>query len=201
MNVRFRFALSTLCVVFLGLLAPSVARASNIVTNGDFSSGGTGWTHSGWDFGSNYAGSPCIGPTCITGGTTDGAYLYQDLITVVGDSYTLSFEYNPGPGTGTELVADFGSSPAAESSPAADLVNVANSYVTYSIPGLVAISTTTELIFLGRQDPNIDYLTNVDVEDNGPAGPSTATPEPSSLLLLSTGLAALGGFVRRKLRA
>ena len=209
MNVRFRFVLSTLCVVFLGLLAPSVARA-NIVTNGNFALATSGnvdpnWTSSGWAFGvygdydrtTNYATTGCVGPACITGGTVSGAYLYQNLTTIPGDSYTLSFDFNPMDGVPNELQVLFGSTVAD------DLVDTASTddYVTYTISGLLAMSAGTELTFLGRQDPGVDRLTGVDVEDNGPAGPSTATPEPSSLLLLGTGLAALGGFVRRKLRA
>jgi hypothetical protein len=62
--------------------------------------------------------------------------------------------------------------------------------------GLVATAPTTDLEFLGRQDPGYDILTNVTVAD---PGPPSATPEPGALVLVGTGLLSLAGVVRRKL--
>jgi PEP-CTERM motif len=206
MNVRFQFALLTLSVVFMGLLAPSAARATNIVTDGSFAGATSAtvdpnWTSSAWEFGyfgpfdgnTDYATTGCVGSGCISGGVTSGAYLFQNLTTIPGDSYTLSFEFTPDAGAPNELEVLFGSAVAF------DLVNTPDTdYVLYANTGLVATAASTQLTFLGRQDPAYDRLTGVDVEDNGSGN---VTPEPSSLYLLGTGLAGLAGMLRRKLRA
>jgi hypothetical protein len=184
----------------LGLVAPSALRA-NEITNGNFAAGGLGWSTTQtdgnypWGFGYNgsyyYASTGCIGQPCITGPVGNEADLFQDITTVAGDSYTLSFSYLSEEPT-NELEALFGSTVAL------DLPNLdTTSLVNYTVSGLVATSTTTEVDFLGRQDPSFDELTNVDVENNGPA---TVTPEPSSMLLFGTFLAGAFGAVRRKLR-
>jgi len=115
------------------------------------------------------------------------AYLYQDLTTVAGDTYTLSFEF-AGDGNAMELQAWFGGTLAE------DLVNIGDTGLEeYVIPDLVATSTTTELEFLGRQDPGYDELTDVSVTTG-----SSVTPEPGTLGLLGTGVLGLLGFARRK---
>lgn len=190
------------CALALAYLSPTLAHA-NLVNNGDFSSGSTDWTYNSssdhpWSFGSNgsyhYASTGCVGAQCITGSTSQQAYLYQDLSTNVGDSYTLSFAFSPNNGTPNELVSLFGNTTAD------DLVNTANTgsmLVTYTISGLVATSTTTELEFLGRQDPGYDLLTYVSVTDNGSGVPSP-TPEPGTMMMVGTGLFSLAGVARRR---
>lgn len=196
-----------LCAVFLALLAPSALRASNIVSNGNFSSGNADWTVNTsssypWGFGNqgsydgntNYADTGCAGAACITGTAAQQASLSQDLATVAGDSYTLAFEFTPnGPTSSSyELEALFGSTVAY------DKFGISNTgdYVTYTISGLVATSTSTDLEFLGRQDYGYNRLTDVSVTDDGAA---SITPEPSSLWLLGSGLVALAGMVHRKI--
>ncbi len=157
-------------------------------------------TNNPWEIrenGSNYfASTGCVGVECIEGNSTQEAWLSQVLTTVVGETYTLTFDYSqiyPGDGSGgtpNELVVDFGSDQVA------DLVNLTNTnIITYSYT-VTATTTATELQFLGRQDPSYDYLDNVSVT---PA--STVTPEPESLALFGTGIFALLGVARRKLQA
>jgi hypothetical protein len=69
----------------------------------------------------------------------------------------------------------------------------------YTVLGLTASSTTTRLMFLGRQDPSFDGLDDVDVELAGTAAP-TGAPEPITLSIFGAGLAgAVAMYRRRKL--
>jgi hypothetical protein len=186
-----------LFVFAFACVAPALAHAQ-IVTNGNFFDGSAGWTSNPsssypWTFdgagtSNSYASTGCVGEQCITGTMAEQAYLFQDLTTVTGDTYTLSFEF-AGDGDPMELQAWFGGTLAE------DLLNIPDTTLTeYVVTDLVATSTTTELEFLGRQDPGFDELTDVSVTDN-----STVTPEPGTLGLLGTGVLGLIGVARRKL--
>jgi hypothetical protein len=198
--------LLTLALLFAAL----PAAAGNIVVNGDFSGGpylgsGAGWTdnlnvynYGIWGF--VYLGdhgdpnisdavTSCAGQSCITGSGNSLGSLSQLLPTIAGDSYTLSFLYSPGSGSPNELQALFGGTVVV------DLSNLANnSFVAYTISGLVATSSSTTLEFLGRGDDGGIALTEVNVTDDGPV-----VPEPSSLCLLAAGLIGFATFFRREL--
>jgi hypothetical protein len=184
------------------MLPPICAHADELVTNGNFVTG-AGWTtnpdaNHPWNFdtgtsvpstGPDYAQTGCVGPQCITGTPDQQASLFQDLTTVVGDTYTLTFEFGS-PGNPMELEVLFGSTVAD------DLVNIGNTALTsYTVTGLVATSTVTELEFLGRQDPGYDALTDVSVVTSGV---SSVTPEPDSLVLLGTGVLGMCSVVRKR---
>lgn len=180
---RILFALAVV------LIAPNL-NASNIVANGDFSSGSANWTSTQWGFGSGAADTGCVGTHCITG--PNPAYLYQNLSTKVGDTYTLSFEAEV-PLAGSELQALFGGTNVE------DLINInTSSYVEYTITGLVASSSTTELEFLGRDDIGYVDVTDVSVVDTSSV---SAAPEPGTMCMVGTGLLSLFGVARRKLRS
>src|ERR1039458_6964090 len=158
--------------VLLGLLPGNAKAAStsicdgiagNIVSNCGFETGDfTDWTQAGWgvsasggpsgkvsNSGSYYAYTGCVGSDCIS---VPNAYLYQDLTTVALDNYTFSF-YFSSEGAPMELQALFGGGTPF------DLVNLpaADGYTYYSTT-VTATSTTTQLEFLGRQDPGFNAL-------------------------------------------
>lgn len=178
--------------------AAPLAHAANIVTNGDFSTGDlTGWTSNSsiafpWVSTGSWAMTGCIGTNCISGTPSEQSFLEQNLATVAGDSYTLSFDYASG-GSPSELKTLFNGVSVS------DLIdtNTNASFVNISFPGLVATSSNTLLEFLGRNDPSFVAITNVSVVDNGPTG-NSPIPEPGTLALVGSGLMGLAGAARRR---
>lgn len=175
----------------------ATASAANLVVNGDFQTGTfSGWTvnettNHPWFVASganDYASDGCIGSPCIAGPMTGESYLYQDLATVTGATYTLTFDYFSAEGTPNELAVYFGGVLVD------DLVNLnTTSPVTYTLTGLVAPGGSTRLEFLGRQDPTYDYLDNISV-----TGATGVTPEPATFVLVGSSMLGLAGAVRRR---
>jgi hypothetical protein len=204
---------------FLVLAAAAFGGSINIVQNGGFETGDfTGWTinqlseetwrisgdpHTGtWG-----ASTGCVGPDCITGEPTSQNSLSQMLSTNAGDSYALSFFYDPGrveTGSGiSELLVQWGGTTVADLLIDGTILLVrsdistitpAPGYNIYTVSGLMATSTSTQLTFLGRQDPSFSLLDDIVVTDNSAA----AAPEPSSYALAAGGLLVLAiAAVRR----
>jgi hypothetical protein len=166
--------------------------AGNIVVNPGFELGLANWTldnnstpwfidtnpHSGtFDIASQCAGAICVDPV-------NGTFFYQNLPTVIGQTYNLSF-WAFFEGAPDEIKVTWGGSTAL------DILNPAvpnDVYAQYSTTNLLATSSTTRLEFFGRQDPN----QNLGVDDIVVA----ATPEPSTLLMISVAL-AIGAGLRR----
>jgi hypothetical protein len=187
------FRLLALCSVSL-IMIPALAHADDLVMNGNFTDGSAGWIDNNgqWYISNSYASTGCVGSDCITGPTEDRAYLYQDLSTVAGNTYTLTFAYDPGDGAPNELESLFGGIIVS------DLVNIGiDGDATYTVSGLVATSSVTELEFLGRQDPGFDQLTNISVATTGISA-QDLTPEPESIVLLGTGVLGIGGVARKR---
>lgn len=203
-------SLSAASLALAVLFAPLSAHASSIVVNGDFTAGpydggGAGWTVSlnsysypMWNFvyfgdhadpSISDAVSGCSGSGCTDMSGPYPAYISQLLPTVAGDSYTLSFLYSPGSGSPNELQALFGNMVAE------DILNLGtNTFALYTVSGLVATSSSTNLEFLGRADSGGIALTEVNVQDDGPA----PVPEPPILYLLGAGLVGLTALYRHK---
>ncbi len=207
----------TFAAVAIALGFSGQSRAASILTNGGFETGDlSGWTSQHWfvanvlsglgkspSEGFYYASTGCTGDSCINGAMDQQAYLYQDVTTIPGEQYTLSFDFQSDEDP-TELVALF------DGKPAFDLTGLGYQlgYTTYT-GTFTATGTTARLMFLGRDDPSYFGFDNVSLMDTGinttpvtmpmtdPTPTPGATPEPSTWLLAFGGAAAAWRFRRR----
>lgn len=203
--------LRTFVFVLIAFCAISTASAANIVQNFGFETGDfTSWTvntaanhpwsvaDSGGAFaGTYYASTGCVGAQCITGTTTQQASLSQTLATTAGQTYTLTFEFSTqGNTTANELDVLWNGTSVLDLGPGGTL-GVISSYTLYTVSNLSAISSSSTLTFLGRQDPGYNALDNVNVELSGTSG----VPEPSTWLLMGGALLPLLRAARRRTQA
>jgi len=191
-------------IVLLVCCAVTPAAAANIVTNPGFESGLTGWTATP-DWGSgNFAVhtglleayTPCVGVSCISVPTSE---LYQDLTTVPGQTYDLSFWFRfqgPSSPVGPNELQTY-----AGGTLVSDLVNQPNNGGVYqqAFTTFVASSSTTLLQFDGRNDPSYLIIDDVCVDTPGGAcvqAQSTREPASGFLLLAGIGIALLSRAYR-----
>jgi hypothetical protein len=224
MKLSLRALSLTSCVAVL-LVAAGTANA-DIVTNGTFSSGLSGWTTAG------SGTTPGIGITVINfsntvpatqfgdiipnapGGTTHGVYfvddnttnevLSQNVTLAANTTYSLTFDLwatNSGAGNagnfllkdavGTIASSSFGNAAQAGSS----TVPVgAWTLETLQFTTGAATSYALDFDWNAGGTPSKDVvLTNVAI--------NSAVPEPSSIVLLGSGLLAAAGVIRRRFAA
>jgi hypothetical protein len=137
-----------------------------------------------------YNGLPFEAALGTVGGT---ATLSQTFATTAGDSYTFEFallnDTDPDPSTDyyNSFVAAFGTTTLLS------LSNVsADAYTLYSYSE-TATGPSTTLSFTDENDLGSWELDSVSVQ-----GPPPTTPEPSTFLLLGSGIVAMAGAARRR---
>jgi len=137
----------------------------------------------------------------------------NNIMTITGDTYTVNFDWAGTQqvgymGTTTDyLTVDLGSSTAQTTSPVTVTVQSFTGWDQSSFT-FTALTTGPEVLsFLAggtptgaNQEPAMTLLDNISVSQNTSGPPPPMTPEPSSLLLLATGLVGLGGFIRYRFK-
>jgi hypothetical protein len=190
--VRIRHAVVVVALVLaLGTVGP-VAFAD--IANGSFQTGDfTGWTLGG-NTGFTGVCSNCNGYTdedgdgfyAFLGAVGSDTLLSQSFSDTSGQNYVFSFWYNSDGGTPNDFSAFWDGTPLLT---IIDGPNTGGEWINYTFTEAGTGSDTIQ--FDVRNDPGYDGLDNVSVAGVSPI------PEPSSFLLLGSGLVALGGLRRR----
>ena len=172
------------------LFLSNVGYAQNLITNPSFESATISpWVASGYPgawtttnyggagypgphTGTFYADNGCVGAGCIAADSSPtGGWMYQDIPTTPGTSYTLTFYYAPGTGSGgAELQVLWGPTSTPLTTGGAGTCTGSCFYSNTTIGSLaytlvtrtvVATATSMRLEFLGRQDPTESALDDV----------------------------------------
>jgi hypothetical protein len=183
----------------LVLCAPA-AFAQNLLTNGSFESGDFA---PGWTCGGNCEFTQVVsGPFYVYNGAQDGQFyvtggavgspatISQTFSDVAGGSYSLSFWMNSvGDDPSFFSVSINGNTLLSQSDP-----STGGNWTefTFNFTG----SGTDTVTFQIQDDPEYIALDNVSVTENG----GGTVPEPSSFMLMGSGVLGLAGVIRRKLQ-
>jgi len=201
-----KLILRAFSLAIFAILLSGDAFATNLITDPDFNTG------SDWVFtnqpasGFGAVGSPsdpagyvnCFQAPTTNCGLPNSASISQTIETNVGDNYDVSFWLAENDAasidSGGYLSASFG---GITGFMATDTTGIEYSWTTETFD--VTATTTSSTFTLASQDiGGTFFLDDVSVTDLGPAA---TTPEPSSLVLLGSGLAGLIGLLRRKRNA
>ncbi|MGB8888149.1 MAG: PEP-CTERM sorting domain-containing protein [Candidatus Korobacteraceae bacterium] len=190
-----------LVVVALAVFAFSAPKtfAQNLLTNGSFETG----DFTGWNTGGNFEDTEVVsGAFYVYTGAEDGSFyavlgpvgsdgtIGQSFTDHAGTQYTFSFWLNAVGDNPSDFSAFWdGTSVLSLTNPT---TNGAWTQFSFTETG----TGSDNISFAFRDDPAYIALDNISVSSSTGTG---TTPEPSSWILLGTGVVALGGMVRRKL--
>lgn len=183
---------TSLAICLLFGVASHAQAATNLVINGGFEDGNTGWTFfAPW----GPLPAPNAGLTRFDGdwvGSTACSFscpLDQSLPTVAGQSYNLSFAYNAGEASGlagtpgfVELKVYWGTTLVK------DILGGPIGWNEFTINNLVAPTESTQLEFVGIKVPNRIGLDDVSV---------SGVPEPATWIMMILGFGFVGASLRR----
>jgi hypothetical protein len=181
------------------LVGAPTAFATDLLANGSFETG----DFSGWTTGGNFEFTQVSsGPFYVYSGAEDGNFyvtmgpvgsdgtLSQTFSDIAGQHYTVSFWMAAAGDDPSDFSAYWdGTQVFGQTDP-----NTNGAWTLFSFNETATGSDTISFAF--RDDPAYIALDNVSV---GPC--CSQTPEPSSLLLLGSGLLTVGGVIRRKFQA
>lgn len=198
-------------IIAASLLAFAAAGASatELVTNGSFESGATGWNSTetvgfapisayinccGID-GSAYPAANGVAAAFFGWGQLTGGTIFQDLSTVAGQTYTVNFSYGAISGNALQTMtveASNGQSLLGSLSVGATGTTNQAALVSPFSFTFVANSASTTLLFRDTSATSINtdaLVDNVSV---------TAVPEPETYAMLLAGLGLVGFAARRR---
>ena len=182
----------------IALMAPNTF-AQNLLTNGSFETGDfTGWT-TGGNFEDtevvsgafyDYTGAEDGNFYAVLGPVGSDGTLSQTFSDHAGAQYTISFWF----GSVGDDPSDFSVQWDGNTLLSLTNPNTGANWTQFSIQAMGTGTDTLTISF--RDDPAYMALDNVSVTESS----GQSVPEPSSLLLLGTGVIGLGGIIRRKLQ-
>jgi len=185
-----RNKVGALAIAMAALFGPAANAA--IVTNGGFETGDfTGWTQTG---NASFNGVQCPGPASVFAGNCDAFFgavgspggISQNLSTIAGEQYNISFAFDPDGGVPSTFSAFFGATQLISLTNPADSPFALMSFNAYATSGSTALS------FNFRDDPGFAFLDAVSVTD---------VPEPVTLTIFGTGLVGVIVMRRRKAKS